>query len=163
MPTPSNGGRILLVLDIVVGPFGTIVGGQAFLCGDGAAAVVGLTFLLVPGLIGLACIPIVLRAPATPTAGGSVRIGPENLAFTLRRGRTFSIPWADASHGGSGPVLAVIQIPHPLTCHWRHPQTTGTAERLRSKPHHGWMAEAVDPGSQLLGNLESCLRDRDRK
>jgi hypothetical protein len=150
-----NGGRILLVLGIVVGPFGTIVGGQALLGGDGGA-VVGLMLLLVPGIIGLACIPIGLRALAIPTAGGSVRVGPESLDFTLRRGRTFSIPWAEVSHWGV--------VPRPLLSSsslivWPGKNVTsltkGSGDHVWSKRHQGWVVEAIDPGPELIADLEA--------
>ena len=156
-----NGGRILLVLGLVVGPFGTVVGGQALGKGDGSAVVALL--LLVPGLFGLLCIPIGLRALAIPTAGGTVRIGAESLDFTLRRGTTFSIPWAEVSHWEivDRPLLSsrslIVKPGQNLT-----PRTAGCAKKLWSKRHHGWVVEAIDPGPDLIADLEALSpRPRD--
>ncbi|MGH3487245.1 MAG: hypothetical protein ACRDP8_04920 [Actinopolymorphaceae bacterium] len=149
-----NGGRLLLALGIVVGPFSTIVGGRALLGGDGGA-MVGLV-LLVPGVFGLLCLPIGLRALSLPTAGGSVRISSEGLEVTLRRRRLVSVPWSDISHWGV--------VPKPL---WSSSslvlwpaddsdvRANGNASPLGSKRQRGWVLEAVDPGPELVADLEA--------
>lgn len=151
-----NGGRVFLLLGLLFGPIGTITGIQAFSEGvDPAAARPAARFLLM-GVTGLLCIPIGVWALRLPTAGASVRIDSEGLAFTLRRAKAISIPWSAVGSWGLAPRLwrltnSLVLWPSPDAS----PEVCHAARKLWNKKYQGWVVEAIDPGPQLVADLEA--------
>lgn len=84
-----------------------------------------------------------------------MQIDPSGLVFTLRRGDVISIPWNAVGGWGLAPRLWGLTNSLVL---W--PSDSATAEvrdaahKLWSTEYQGWVVEAIDPGPELIADLE---------
>jgi hypothetical protein len=152
-----RGGRALLIIGLMVGPYATITGALELLHGiytPLSARLVG--DLLWMGMFGLACLFVGLRFLLfLPTAGAQVRIDSGGLVFTLRRGHVITIPWSAVGSWGLAPRLwgranSLVLWPSKDAA----PEIHHAARKLWSKKYRGWVVETLWPRTVLIADLE---------
>lgn len=142
-------GVVLAVLGAVVGPVALVLA-ISVLNDDNSAAILGV-LLLIPGLAGVLCLVVGIRACTVPTAKATVTVSAEDVLVARRTGEESRISWSDVEDWGL--ARRALGVTRSLVL---RPRSTADGESgaLWNGRLGGWVLETVDPEPALLATME---------